>query len=174
MVVEKKTEENPLESARLIQMLQTLTKEESKSFARFLASPYHNTTEAILKFYQVLVNYYPSFQPNDLTKGEIYKQVFDRDYDENQMNQLMTKTCRALENFFAVEGLKKDELLTTKLKRDAFQKRKLSKQYTKANKQLQNLLEKEGHPKSSTYLERFLLNDNILYHSNPGPNGNQV
>ena len=163
MIAEKKYAERLSENSRLVEMLQTLSKTESKSFLRFLQSPYHNSNKAVLDFYSILRNYYPHFSPKNLSKTEIYQQVFGRKYDEAQMTQLMTKTCQALENFFAAEELRNDKLLITKLKRDAFQERKLTKQYAKASKQIQTQLEQTSDTDSRIYLERFLLNENLLY-----------
>ena len=165
MVIEKKYDKRLSQNNRLIRMLHTLQRKEVKAFHQFLQSPYHNSNQAVLRFFEQLKDHHPEFRPDKLDKAALYQEVFGRKYDENHMNQLLTKTCRALEAFFAFEELRNDELLVTKLKRNAFSKRQLPNQYSKVSKQIQSRLGEEPVDESQHYLERFLLNKNLLYNA---------
>ena len=158
---------NPsIKNTRLVQLLQTLEVEERKDFLNFAQSPFHNSIEAVAKFVALLLHFYPNFDRKGCTKFFIYKEVFNRPFKENQFNQLLTKTCKLLEEFFAYQEFRRDDLAQAKRKRDAFQKRHLMADYSKASRKIEQLLEQEEVRNSQTYLERFQYHTVLFNYGN--------
>lgn len=155
---------NPsIKDTRLVQLLKTLDEKEHKDLLLFVQSPYHNTVEAIVKLIALLLPFYPNFDQKRLTKPFIYKKIFNRSFKEDQLNQLFTKTCKVLEEFFAYYEFRQDELAKLKRKRDAFQKRNLIKDFAKASTKIEKQLKQDEVSNSQIYYERFLLNESLFY-----------
>jgi hypothetical protein len=65
-----------LKSTKLIKLLKTFTETEIKKFRDFVKSPYHNKNQNIIKLYEAIVKFYPSYESDLLTEKYIYSKVF--------------------------------------------------------------------------------------------------
>ncbi len=63
-------------NTKLIKLLKTLTDSEVKKFRDFVKSPYHNKNKNVIKLYEALIKFYPSYESELLTEQYIYSKVF--------------------------------------------------------------------------------------------------
>ena len=96
--------------SRLIKLMRSFSREELKSFSKFVKSPFllqsRNTTE----LYDYLVKFYPDFNSPELSKKEIIRQLFkgEKNVDKKleNLNQDLTKSA---EHFLAHSTFYEDE-----------------------------------------------------------------
>jgi hypothetical protein len=60
---------------KIIEILKTFSKQEIKSFERFLDSRYFNESEKIRKLYRLLVNHYPLFVSVRLNEENLSREL---------------------------------------------------------------------------------------------------
>ncbi len=88
---------------KLIGLLRQLDKKEMNRLGHFLESPFFfggRREQKLIDFYQYLRRFHPHFENKKLTKEKAYARLFpDRPYNENQLQQLMTKFNKVLERF---------------------------------------------------------------------------
>jgi len=110
----------------------TLTKEETKNFEKFLASPFFNNGRNYLPLLNELKKYYPEFSDDKLTSENIYKKI----YPGRKFNkQVMWNQFSELEKL-AIEFLLQTALKNNKVERyimlvDELSRRQLDKQIFK-------------------------------------------
>jgi hypothetical protein len=68
-----------VENTNLQQLLTTLSKQEWRIFADFLASPYFNKNEKFRRFYQLLTPFHPTFSISEVEKKRIFSEATQTD-----------------------------------------------------------------------------------------------
>ncbi|MBK9404628.1 MAG: hypothetical protein IPN57_08860 [Ignavibacteria bacterium] len=64
-----------MNKSNLIPVLKSFSKDEIKEFEKFLNSPFFGCAKFVLKFYKVLIKYYPVFNEDDIKK-EKYSELY--------------------------------------------------------------------------------------------------
>lgn len=59
-----------------IDLLKTLSKEETKKFDAFINSPYYNTNTAVIRLFNTIKKYAPEFTDDSLRREKLFKKVY--------------------------------------------------------------------------------------------------
>lgn len=97
-----------MESLQLILVLRSLNPYELNSLEKFIRSPYFNSNEKLVIYYQEVKN---SLRENKALPGksEIYSKMYPGEkYNDGRMRYLTSDLLRLVEQYFAQEALKKD------------------------------------------------------------------
>ena len=62
-------------NSKLIQLIRTFSKDEFKTFGKFVRSPFFYKDKAVIKLYDSLKSFYPEFDNDGLTKQQIAKKI---------------------------------------------------------------------------------------------------
>ena len=62
-----------MKDTRLLKLIRTFTKEELKSFEKFLQSPFLRPARDTTGLYNYIIKYFPEYDPENLEKKKIYK-----------------------------------------------------------------------------------------------------
>ncbi len=65
-----------MKKSKLITLFSIFTKEEMKSFEKFIVSPYFNNERNFKPLYKILKSYYPEFDNPNLTEEKIFKKLY--------------------------------------------------------------------------------------------------
>jgi len=97
-----------------LEILSSLTREELKSFRRFLVSPYFNRSQKVVKLYDRLIKFYPSFDNTAISKENLHKSISpELPYNEITMRRLLFDLQKLCEKFMSQVFLEKKQAETT-------------------------------------------------------------
>lgn len=117
-----------MENSKLIPLLQSLDKEEFKSFGRFVKSKVYNPNKNLIKLYEELKKYYPDFKPRNIEQEKIYVNIFPgKPFHIGIMRNLISDMMQLVKDFFVYSESIKDTFrqktyLLTELNRKDLQK----------------------------------------------------
>jgi len=78
--------------SKLIQLLRTFTKEEFRSFGKFVRSPFFYKDKAVIKLYNSIKTFYPEFNNERFTKQLLFEKMYPlKKYSDSQMKYLMSE-----------------------------------------------------------------------------------
>ena len=96
---------------KLISLLKEFSEDEMKQFSLFLASPYFNQSEKLLKFFRLLEPHHPLFDSKKLEKEKLYTALHGKSkYNDSTMRELISDLFKLAKTFLSHEGLQKDAL----------------------------------------------------------------
>ncbi len=154
-----------MQSTILIKLLQSLDKDEFRRFRKFLRSPFFNSNQQILKLYECLYKFYPSFDAPKLTKAQLYKKIFPKEkYQDTRMRNLISDLKILTEEYLIQLQLKRKTFDKEKTLAEAFGERNLFEYFEKKTKKLVAELEGQAQKGIRNYIEKMWLKQNYFYH----------
>lgn len=100
-----------LKKHNAVLLLQTIPKPELQILKKFIASPYFNTNKNIVRIFDEIIKFYPSFSGDNFTKEFVYKKVFKgKEYSDANMRWILSVINHLIEDFFCQKHFDKDTL----------------------------------------------------------------
>lgn len=94
-----------MRNSKLIEILKTFSKEELKSFKKFIISPYF-TVRNVEGLFTIIKKYHPEFNSERLTKKAVYEKLFPSEpYNEKKLKNLVVDLTRLAEKFIVYNSL---------------------------------------------------------------------
>lgn len=130
-----------MQNAKIIRLLSCLSGYEIREFRKFVCSPYHNNRKIVIKFYDVLKEYYPDFE--SVSGEEIYSRVFPgKKFNNEELTKLSSFLFKLGRNFLAVSQFKESSFYYNKLLLESLDQHNADSffetEYEKALKRLNN------------------------------------
>ncbi len=114
--------------SKLLTLLRAFSKEELKRFDAFIASPYFNQSEKLVKFYRLIQPHQPRFDSDKLQKEVLYKALHGKGkYSDATMRELISELFKLAKAFIAQEEMQADGLETCALRYRWLYKRNVEK-----------------------------------------------
>ena len=99
-----------MKKSKLIQLLNSLKKEELPQFSDFLASPYFNRDENVTKLWNYIKNYYPDFPEEYIKKEVVFANLYPQEtFDGKRLAYLMNYLLKQGESYFQIKALQDDQ-----------------------------------------------------------------
>ncbi|MCB0724644.1 MAG: hypothetical protein KDC73_08050 [Ignavibacteriae bacterium] len=99
-----------MHKSKIIDFLKTLDRDELKRFGDFVSSPYFNKSTNLVKFFNVLKNFYPAFTSPGLLKENIFAKIFPSGkYNEQTLKNLSSQMLKLSKNFLSIEFYEENE-----------------------------------------------------------------
>jgi len=160
-----------MQNARLITLLKSLSPSENKKFVSYVASPFINQNDKLVKLAEFLFDISPSYKSRNLTKAYLFKLMFPGEsYSEQKVHDQMSALLRLLEDYLAMIEWEKDVSIRSIYLLDSLHNRGLGehsyRHYQKASKQLSRSI----YRNSSYYYQQYKLShvsDPILSKKQP-------
>ncbi len=110
-----------IETTKLISILKKIPSSDLKELEKFLHSPYHNSTKKLPDFFEILCKYYPKFKNRNCTMVKIYNKLYPGEaYVHTRFRWLMNELINRIDDYFAHEELKKNQILKNQLSHKGF------------------------------------------------------
>jgi hypothetical protein len=159
-----------MKDTRLLKIIRTFTKEELKSFEKFLLSPFLKPARDTSELYYYIIKYFPEYDSPKLEKEVAFVKLFGKEaYNEKKITNLIFDLTRAAEQFMAYNIYAEDETGMLINLSKALQRKKLSEESLKVNKQIEKSI-KTGFAPGNDYLSKFrqltLLKSNYFVEEN--------
>jgi len=98
-----------MKNSKLVQLLRTFSKEEFKSFGKFVHSPFFYKDKAVIKLYNSLNPSFPDFNNKRLAKQQLYKKMYpQKKYSDSQMKYLMSEMFGLAKMFLSYRSYNND------------------------------------------------------------------
>jgi len=100
-----------MKDTKLIRLIKTFSKEELKSFEKFIKSPFFKPVRNISMLYEYITKFYPDYDSVKLEKKKVFKKLFSaEDFNEKKILNLIYDLTKAAEDFLAHNTLKDDKI----------------------------------------------------------------
>jgi len=117
-----------VEKSRLIQILRTFSRKETRDLRKWLQSPSHNQREDVQALYEYLLENDDPDKDNALDKEEVFQKIYPKTpYDDAQMRQVMHFLLKALEEFLIYQELTEDPVRAQITLAKVYRRRQLGK-----------------------------------------------
>ncbi|MEM7037133.1 MAG: hypothetical protein AAF570_09160, partial [Bacteroidota bacterium] len=124
----------------------------------FLASPFHNTRPEILVLYDAVRAEYPDFVGFDLFSETVFEGIWPgKSYVHARLKHLVSDLVGLLEEFWVVQGLKKNPVWRDKLLLDSYEGRALDKYFGQTLRAAKQRLSQRPYRDAAHFYARFLL-----------------
>jgi hypothetical protein len=99
-------------NSSLTELLKLFTKEEMKSFADYVNSPFFNKKSSITKFLKSISGFYPDFNDKSLGRDILWKSLYpSKPYNYGVMKNLIHDLTKLAEDFASQSRIKKNQSL---------------------------------------------------------------
>jgi hypothetical protein len=143
-----------MQNTKLIQLLQTLTSPELKSFEKFIHSPFHSQKRDVTKYFALIKKHYPKFDSPAFTPEKLFKNLYPGEkYSEERMRANNSFLYKMAKEFLIHSGLNENDFYKDILLLEQYKKRELNSSFESLSGTMDNGL------KSSVYS----LDDYFIY-----------
>ena len=144
-----------MKDTRLIRLIRTFSREELKSFGKFLESPFLKPKRNTFDLYEYIIKFYPEYDSSKLKKENVFGKLFPGEkYFEGKLNNLIFELSKAAENFLAYKTLMEDETEYLLNLSKGYLSKNLSGESNRINKMIEKKL-KPGFSQSKNYVSKF-------------------
>lgn len=154
-----------MQSNTLIVLLRSFSPKEINAFRDFLISPYFNKKNSVIKLFEILRKQYPDFSGEEVSKNNIYSQLFPgKTYNDSNFRVLVHNLNELAKKFLAYINFEKDK---TEFDYRQILELMNKKQYGNLDKLLSKLsvsLEKRDMNSEEFAFQKFRLEDEKLYY----------
>lgn len=119
-----------MQNSKLIDLLKTFEKEDWRWFRKFLLSPYFNSREELVPFFDYLRKQAPDFNEKAIRKEKVFKKLYPKQkYDEKQISYAMNFLLGQAEKFLAQREIETKPPLINNYLLKSLVSRNLNKHY---------------------------------------------
>lgn len=148
-----------MKDSKLIQLVKQLDKAELRTFGKFLKSPYHNSNEKLIIFWQWIKLKAPDYCFKAIEIKRLYKKLYKGEaFDEKKLRQLRFLLLRLLEDFLTIERFKKDDFRFNKEIADVYLDKEMKVGFEKKQQELHKSFNNE------LFLSPFELHQKLSLH----------
>ena len=147
-----------------LEILESFTREELKSFRRFINSPYFNRSQKVIKLYECIVKFYPNFDHPGLTKEFLHSRVSpELPYNELTVRRLLFDLQNLSRKFLRQLFMDKKETESNLMEIEELAVRGASRMHKIVTRDTEALLVNEEIIDAEQCLSRFKLETEKFY-----------
>ena len=100
-----------MKNSELLKTLGSMNENEFREFGKFIASPYFNNRSEIVRLYDALKKYHPTFSSNSFKEELIFSKVYPgKKFSGVMMRKVFSLTTNLAMSFFAFKSFEDDKL----------------------------------------------------------------
>ena len=112
---------------KLYQLLSSFSREELRSFRLFLKSSFFNQSPVLLRLFDVIKKYHPTYTSSRLAKENIYKKLNPSvPFTEKLINDRISELSKLVIEFMTIQQLREDKALKNEVFRKSLASHQLS------------------------------------------------
>lgn len=114
-----------MRNSKLVSLLKCFKPEETRSFEKFVISPYFTAGRNVSGLYSILKKHYPDFSSDELDRENVHSKLFpSEEFSETKLKNLSSALTNLAEQFLVHNSIKSENISNSKL---------LAKQYFERN-----------------------------------------
>ena len=144
-----------MKDTRLLKLIKTFTKEELKSFEKFLQSPFLKPARDTSDLYYYIIKFFPDYETSKLEKEKIFAKIFKGEsYNEKKILNLIFELTKAAEDFLAFNTIMNDEVEFLLNLSKGYIEKNLSDESNRVNRLIEKKLKPALSP-GKDYISKF-------------------
>lgn len=144
-----------MKDTRLIKLIKTFSREELKSFGKYLESPFLKPARNTAPLLEYIVKYHSELDSAKLKKEAVYKKLFiGEDYNEKKLLNLIFDLTKAAEDFISYNAFISDDIEYLLNLSRGYLDKNLSDESNRVNKLIEKKLT-PGFAPSKDYFSKF-------------------
>ncbi|MBK8553222.1 MAG: hypothetical protein IPL53_20045 [Ignavibacteria bacterium] len=144
-----------MKDTRLLKLIKSFTKEELKSFEKFLQSPFLKPARDTSELYYYIIKFYPDYDTSKLEKEKVFEKLFKGEsYNEKKLLNLIFDLTKAAEDYLALNTMMEDETELLLSLSKGYMKKNLSDESNRINKLIEKKLQ-PGFSQNKDYVSKF-------------------
>lgn len=146
-----------LKKSKLIEVFKSLDQRDYYELGKFVRSPFFNGQEKIIRFYDLLHEYYVQLKliPE---KEKIATVIFPNEsYDDVKIRLLMSDLNKVIEQYLMHKAFFKDQVKAKSQLASSFRQKKLSKHFRKTIKEAKVLQDKSPYRHAEFFYDRYQI-----------------
>jgi hypothetical protein len=148
-----------MQETKLHILLSRLSIYEMNRFTKFIASPYHNEDEKLIRLYAYLLPFYKEGKAGNIDRSRVWKKVYGaKTFTNLQFARLLSDLLKKVESFIAQEHMRSDGPDEHYYLLDTYNSMGLAKHFTGPYMHAVSKLEKQPFRDSDYYFHNFRLN----------------
>ena len=152
-----------MQNTKLINLLKTFSRDEFRDFEKFIHSPFHSQKRDVTPYFNVLKDFYPQFNHDDLTAESIFKRLYPRKkYDEARIRTHNSFLFKMAKDFLVQLAFSENQAHKDILLLDQFRKRNLRSSFESLAGSLKKDITSDKLPLFDFFSEKLKLNQ-IIY-----------
>ncbi len=156
-----------MQNSKLIDLFKTFEKEDWRWFRKFLLSPYFNSREELVPFFDYLRKQAPDFNEKAIRKEKVFKKLYPKEtYDEKQISYTMNFLLSQAERFLAQKEFESKPPLINNLLQKSLVDRQLDKHYKYQYEKSKNILLERRIENIDFYLYQYQKSELANVHYN--------
>jgi len=145
-----------MKNSKLIALLFTLSPNEWRNFAEFLASPYFNKNKKVVVLFNYIRKLSPDFPEKKLERAVVFAKMYPKEkFNSKILEDLIYGLLKLAEKFLLINNLEKNPIKSSLMILEELIERKLEKHYRTYHKKTTKLIAKQND--QETYLARYQL-----------------
>ncbi len=154
-----------MNKSNLIPVLKSFSKDEIKEFEKFLNSPFFGCAKFVLKFYKVLIKYYPVFNEDDIKKEKIFGIVYkDKKYNDALTRRIISDLIRYSEEYMTYKNFKKNDIYRSSCSLNELRIRNLGNLFRLRSETLMKKIDNSETVDPFLILESYFINVEMCQH----------
>lgn len=152
--------------SKLIEQLKLLSETEMKRFYLFLQGPYFTKSDNVIKLYNFVKEFYPTFEHKSLKKEHIFRKLFPKEnYSDIKLRNLQSKLCKIVESYLIQISYEEDAFQKKKKLTQIYETRNYYSEFERNSNQLIKTLQAKNYQDAISYHDRYQLLQ--AYYLNP-------
>lgn len=144
--------------SNLLQILESFSNEDMIRFRLFINSPFFNKNEIVVKFFDCIKKFHPSFQSSKLSKENIFRKLFKGEiYNDGMMRTIIFKTNSLAEKYICNKAGSENSMENNFALLEYFNKNRMEKLFQKKFEEINSEVEKMPFKDENYYLRKIKL-----------------
>ncbi|HJY64095.1 MAG TPA: hypothetical protein VJ455_08050 [Ignavibacteria bacterium] len=158
---------------KLFSILKTFTNDELAGFGKFLASPYFNQNENVIKLFNTINVYHPDYSSDNLANENLHRNIYPgAKINFGSINNLVTRLINLAERFLVVNSFEEDSSVSNQFLLRQFEERGLDSLFESTIKKTKSEIEKQCIHDENYYRNMYDINElEIIFNRNRKPLG---
>lgn len=147
-----------MKDSKLFEALRTLNKNDFERFMFFMQSPYFTKNQHLQRLAQFLDGRPDVIDGADCEKEEVYAFIYGDPFNDLRLRHLLSDMLKMLEEFFAVELFREDNVYLDVNKLSVYRSKGLNKHFDAIDRNIRKSFSKDGFFGSEeSYYKKFLV-----------------
>ncbi len=144
--------------SKLILLLKSFSKQEFREFSKFVASPFFNQKEDVIKMYEILKKAAPDFPEKKIKREVVMKKINPKQtFEEKQYKYLSNLLLKLAEQFISYKETERRPLIKEYHLLNAYVKRDIDKNYNFIYRKAEAYQDHSSHRDAEFYYREYLL-----------------
>jgi len=146
-----------MENSKISRILRSFTKDEIKTFEKFITSSYFNGGRNFLPLFKIIKKYYPAFNSPHFNMQNIYSELYGREYNPAVIKTMISGLIDLAEKFLVHNSIKNNEQENYRILAGELRERKLFNYFDIVKKEALKKLSKTELRNYEFYYDNYIL-----------------